>query len=319
MTVTGPVSPDELGFTLPHEHIYLDLMRDDWVGQNYLADPELAEIELKRYKAAGGTTLIDLTSGGLEYDHELIFDDDLNHLPHPVAVRDVARKTGINVVLGCGWYRESYYEPRLWRMRTDEMAEEIVRDLTEGIGGTDVRAGIIGEIGAHFNWLSAIEERVLRASARAQLKTGVGLVTHATRGPQGLEQLDVLQQEGVDPRRVAIGHSGFFPRHDYHLEIARRGAYVSFDRVGNLKKANEFDRRRHLRLMKEILDAGFERNVLFSHDICYTSDYATYGGPGYDFLSTQALAILSEEIGLTEEQFNTIMVENPRRLLTGEE
>ena len=318
MTVTGPISPDQLGFTLPHEHIYLDLMRDDWVGQNYLADPELAEIEVKRYKDAGGTTLVDLTSGGLENDHELIFDDELNHVELPVAVRDIAIKTGINVVLGCGWYRESYYEPRLWRMRTDEIAEEIVRDLTEGIGATDVRAGIIGEIGAHFNWLSAIEERVLRASARAQLKTGVALVTHATRGPQGLEQLDVLQQEGVDPRRVAIAHSGGFPIHRYHTEITKRGAYVSFDRMGSLKSANEFDRRRSLRLIKELLDEGLEKNILFSHDVCYSIDYATYGGGGYDFLSTQGLALLSKEIGLTEDQFNTIMVENPRRLLTGE-
>ena len=117
-------------------------------------------------------------------------------MKHAVAVRDMAIKTGLNVVLGCGWYRETYYEPRLWRMKTDEIAEEMVRDLTEGIDGTDVRAGVIGEIGAHFNWLSAIEERVLRAAARAQLKTDVALTTHATRGPQGLEQLDVLQTGG---------------------------------------------------------------------------------------------------------------------------
>lgn len=318
MTVTGPIPADQLGFTLVHEHIFLDLMRDAWVQPNYLNDPELANIELRAYKEAGGVTLVDQTSGGLrENDHNLIFDEDLNHLPHAIAVREIAKKTGINIVLGCGWYRETYYEPRLWRMSTDEISEEMVRDLTEGIDGTGVRAGTIGEIGAHFNWLSAIEERVLRAAARAQKKTDVALTTHATRGPQGLEQLDVLEQEGIDLRRVAIAHSGHFPIHKYHVEIAKRGAYISFDRMGNLKTANEFERRRTLRLIHQLISEGFIQNILFSHDVCYTTDYATNGGSGYSFLSTQGLALLSTEIGLQQEQFNTIMVENPRRLLTG--
>ncbi len=320
MTVTGPVKSDQLGFTLIHEHVYLDLMRDTWDGRGYLNDPEIAEIELKRYKDAGGVTLVDQTSGGLtENDQDLLFDAELNHLKHANAVRDVAQKTGLNIVLGCGWYRESYYEPRLWRMKTEQIAEEMVRDLTEGIDGTDVRAGIIGEIGAHFNWLSAIEERVLRAAARAQLKTGVGLTTHATRGPQGLEQLDVLQQEGVDPRRVAIGHSGGFPIHRYHEEIAKRGAYITFDRMGNLKNANEFDANRTLNLIKMVIDAGYIKNLLLSHDVCYRADYDIYGGSGYDYLSIHGLSLLSSKIGLTEEQFHTIMVDNPRRLMTGED
>ena len=320
MTVTGPVKSDQLGFTLIHEHVYLDLMRDTWDGRGYLNDPEIAEIELKRYKDAGGVTLVDQTSGGLtENDQDLLFDAELNHLKHANAVRDVAQKTGLNIILGCGWYRESYYEPRLWRMKTEQIAEEMVRDLTEGIDGTDVRAGIIGEIGAHFNWLSAIEERVLRAAARAQLKTGVGLTTHATRGPQGLEQLDVLQQEGVDPRRVAIGHSGGFPIHRYHEEIAKRGAYITFDRMGNLKNANEFDANRTLNLIKMVIDAGYIKNLLLSHDVCYRADYDIYGGSGYDYLSIHGLSLLSSKIGLTEEQFHTIMVDNPRRLMTGED
>lgn len=320
MSVTGPISSNELGFTLPHEHIYLDLMRDRFYINNFLSDMEMAEIEVRRYADAGGKTLVDLTSGGLKgIDQDLPFDSELNLLKHPEAIRAMAEKTGLNIVLGCGWYRESYYEPRLWQMKTDEMAEEIVRDLTEGIDGTEVRAGIIGEIGAHFNRLSPIEERVLRAAGRAQVKTGVGLVTHATLGPHGLDQLDVLLQEGVDPRRVAIAHSGAFPIHKYHAEIARRGAYVSFDRMGMLPIFNEFERSRTLRLIKMIIDAGHVDNLLLSHDVCYRSDYAMNGGAGYDYLSTQGMAILGGEIGLTEEQFHTIMYDNPKRLLTGED
>ena len=318
MTVTGPISGDELGFTLIHEHIFLDLLPDAWLAPNYMNDPVLAEMELAKYKDAGGVTLVDQTSGGLrENDHNLLFDEELNHLKHADAIRDMAEKTGLNVILGCGWYREPYYERRLWRMRTNDIADEIIRDVTEGIDGTDVRAGFIGEIGAHFNWLSAIEERVLRAAARAQIETGVALGTHATRGPHGLDQLDVLEQEGVDLSRVVVAHSGSYPRHKYHAEIARRGAFISFDRMGTLKTANEYERQRTLRLIKQIIDEGLIDNLLFSHDVCYNTDYTAYGGGGYEFLSTKGLPLLSEEIGLTPDQFNTIMIDNPRRLLTG--
>ena len=149
------------------------------------------------------------------------------------------------------------------------------------------------------------------------MKLGVALGTHATRGPHGLDQLDVLQQEGVDLRRVVVAHSGSYPRHKYHAEIARRGAYISFDRMGTLKTANEYERQRTLRLIKRIIEEGLIDNLVFSHDVCYNTDYTAYGGGGYEFLSRLGLSLLGEEIGLTAEQFKTIMVDNPRRLLAG--
>ena len=311
MTVTGPVPANELGFTLIHEHIYLDLMRDVWSGDGFLNDPNLTAEEIGAFKEAGGVTIVDQTSGGLRGN-----DHDLFPIKHAEAVRQVAERTGVNIVLGCGWYRETYYEPSLWRKKTDEIAEELVVDLTEGIEGTDVRAGIIGEVGAHFTWLSPVEERVLRAAARAQKKTGVLLTTHSTRGPVGLDQLDILADEGVDPRRVSIGHCHSYPYLEYSAEIARRGAFICFDRMGNLLKANDYEREKLLGLVGQILDAGLIDHLLFSHDVCYKKDYKAYGGPGYDFISTQLLGILGE-LGVDEEQFHRIMVENPRRALTG--
>ena len=130
MTVTGPISADDLGFTLAHEHIFLDLMPDAWVGGNYMNDLDVAQLELQRYKDAGGVTLVDQTSGGLrENDHDLLIDEDLNHLKHAEAIKLMAEKTGLNIILGCGWYRETYYPQRLWRMKTDEIAEEMLQDL----------------------------------------------------------------------------------------------------------------------------------------------------------------------------------------------
>ena len=313
MTVTGPISTDDLGYTLPHEHLFLDLMRDNWSGDNYLNDPELAYQELMLYKEAGGVSLVDQTSGGLTSNDQYMLP-----VKHPIAVRDLSERTGLNIILGCGWYRETYYEPHLWRMKTDEIAEEIEHDITHGIDGTDVRAGLIGEIGAHFTWISPVEERVLRAAGRAQKRTGVTLTTHATRGPLGLDQLDILEEEGVDLRRVVIGHPQSHADFEYHAEIARRGAWISFDNMGVVEEAVPYEQEKLLKQVKDIVDAGLIGQLLFSHDVCYRHMYRSHGGHGYDYIPTRLLPRL-QEIGMTEDQLLQIMVDNPRRALAGQE
>jgi predicted metal-dependent phosphotriesterase family hydrolase len=299
MTVTGPISADQLGYTLMHEHLFLDLTKDTWTNNNFLSDPDLTLVELERYRQAGGVTLVDQTNRGLGQD--------------PRAVRQMAERSGLNIILGCGWYREPYYESYLYRWKTDQVAEQMVSDLTEGIVDTGVRAGIIGEIGAHFTWISPVEERVLRAAGRAQRRTGVTVTLHSTRAPLGLDQLDILQEEGVDPRRVVVGHAHSYPHHSYHAEIARRGAFLTFDRMGI---TNEWERQRNVRLIRELLEAGHVKHVMLSQDVCYKSDLVAYGGLGYAFVPGQFSDIL-REAGVTDEQLHQMMVENPRRALTG--
>ncbi|MCY4371157.1 MAG: hypothetical protein OXF41_17435 [bacterium] len=319
MTVTGPVDVADLGFTLMHEHIFLDLMRDAWIFTNLLNDPELAGIELDMLRRAGGATVVDLTSGGLrEFDNPIMFDQaTLKPLPPPLAVRRAAERSRLKIIMGAGWYHENYYKPRLWDLSTDQLTEEIIAELSDGMEGTDVKAGIIGEIGAQYNRLSAIEERVLRAAARAQIETGAGLTTHTTRGVGGLEQLDVLEQEGVDLERVVLAHSGGQPYPRYHAEIARRGACVSFDRMGDLPDMTDFHRDRVLRSIKRLIDNGHTDRIVLSHDVCYAEDLATNGGCGYAWLPLKGRALLEREIGLTDAQWNTIVVETPKRILAG--
>ena len=191
----------------------------------------------------------------------------------------------------------------------------MIRDVTEGIDDTGVRAGVIGEIGAHFQWISPVEERVLRAAGRAQKRTGVTVTLHATRSPLGLDQLDILEEEGVDPRRVVVGHAHSWPHHEYHAEIARRGAFMTFDRMGF---PNEWERARNVRLICELLKAGYVKHVMLSQDVCYKSDLLAYGGLGYAFVPTGFSDVL-REAGVTDDQLHQMMVENPRRALTGEE
>jgi phosphotriesterase-related protein len=130
----------------------------------------------------------------------------------------------------------------------------------------------------------------------------------------GLDQLDILAEEGVDPRRVIVGHCQSYPHHDYHAAIAHRGAYVSFDRLG---VPNAYEHETMLRLIHAMVDAGLTRHVLLSQDVCWRSDYVAYGGRGYAWVATG----LREELralGVADEQYREMTVGNPRRALTGE-
>jgi len=296
MTVLGPVEAGELGVTLPHEHIFLDLTRE-YRGDGLLNDPALAAHELSLYVEAGGRTIVDVTSVGLARD--------------PAGLRSMAARTGLNIVMGCGFYRRPYFPAEVDELSTDRVADWIVRDVELGVGG--VRAGIIGEIGCD-KVMTALEERSFRAAARAHRRTGLTISTHAARWPVGIPQLDLLEEEGVDPRRVVVGHCDMVPDHDYHLTLARRGAFVQFDTV---QGESEYDTRSRLDWIKSLAEEGFLDRVLLSQDICLRSNYATFGGPGYAYVVTGFADRLRDE-GFEEGDITQLLVDNPRRMLTGE-
>lgn len=306
MTVLGPVAAEELGVTLMHEHILIDLTREIRHG-GILNDVPTAIAELRRFKEAGGATVVDVTVRGLG--------------GNPAALRDISRATGVHVVLGAGMYRHQYHDADwLDRTSTDELAAVFVHDVEEGVEGTGVRAGIIGEI-ACDEWITAAEERVFRAAARAHLRTGLTITTHAARWPVGIAQLDLLEEEGVDPRRVVIGHSDTIASvHwrdaqdvlDYHEELARRGAFVEFDTV-RVHPPHELERR--VTYVRNLIDKGHVDKVLLSHDVCVQAHLRCNGGGGYTMVLEEFSQLL-REAGVTEEQLTTILVANPRRALT---
>ena len=190
---------------------------------------------------------------------------------------------------------------------------EVWLNATVGVGATGVRAGIIGEIGCD-RFISAAEERSFRAAARAHRRTGLTITTHAARWPVGTAQLDLLAEEGVDPTRVVIGHCDMVPDHDYHLALAGRGAWVQFDTV---QGTHEWDTRQRLDWLRSLADAGFLDRVLLSQDVCLRTDYAAMGGPGYAYVVTEFADRLKDS-GFDESDVRQMVVDNPRRMLTGE-
>lgn len=299
MTVRGSVPSADIGVTLMHEHLFINLLRE-YRGDGLLNDEALAVAECREFEEAGGRTIVECSNSSMGRD--------------PEALRRVAEETGLNVVMGTGHYRVPYLDADwLDRHSVDEIADGIVRDLVEGVGDSGIRAGVIGEIGADKWYVSAHEERSFRAAARAHLRTGVTITTHAARWPVGLAQLDLLEAEGVPPHSVIIGHCDTVPLPEYHLSIARRGAFVQFD---NIRGVTEFDTTRQVDYVLALRSAGYLDRVLLSHDVCLRSHLAIADGPGFTLISRDFIPRLRAR-GVSEEEIRMLLVDNPRRALTG--
>jgi phosphotriesterase-related protein len=300
MTVLGPVAAQDLGIVLPHEHLLLDLSRVTRNADHLLNEPALAVAEVTAFRDAGGRTIVDVTTRGLKRDH--------------LAVTAIARETGLNIVMGAGWYRESFYDRSIDERSTDAIADEIVTDLTEGMDGSDIRCGVIGEIGVDWGYISPAEERVHRAAARAHLRTGVTITTHGVRSPVGLDQLDLLEEEGVDPKTVVVGHCDFYPFPEYHAAVARPGAFVQFDSIG--RGFFDWDIGQRVTWVMNLVRAGHLRQILLSHDVCMKPHLKAYGGQGYDYVPTQFAARLVAA-GLDPAEVRVMLIDNPRDALAG--
>jgi len=301
-TVLGPVAPGDLGFTLPHEHTKCSLwwIENRWDYWELIGDEPRINEELAAYKGLGGGTLVDVTPIGI--------GRDLARLAR------LSQATGLHIVAGAGWYRQAYYpaEARIDRRSIDDLADEIVQEFVDG----PVRPGIIGEIGTDKPWVTAQEERVFRAAARAALRTGASVTTHAVQSDVGLAQLAILEDEGLDPARIVIGHCDSHPRIEHWREIVRRGAHVEADFLGMsftpLERAGE---PKVVELISTLLNEGFEKQILLSQDVCHDSQLASYGGNGYTYLQKSFLPRLVAA-GVNTATIKTITVENPARLLT---
>lgn len=296
-TVRGPVAPADLGRTLPHEHVFCDFYRVTGVLDHLLNDEDLALDELAALARAGGRALVEVSTPDLGRD--------------PAALRRVSERSGLHVVMGTGWYRQPYYPPEIDRMPVEALAARIIGELRDGVDGTGIRAGIIGEIGAHAGYLTAQEERVLRAAARAQRATAAPLSTHASMYPVGLAQLALLREEGVDPARVIVGHCDTVLDADYHRAILAAGAWVQFDTIGRTH-INPDSRRADG--IVALLRAGWSERLLLSSDRCYRSDLHAFGGAGYDVVFTRFFDLLRAR-GVSDDELDLMTIANPQRVL----
>jgi phosphotriesterase-related protein len=300
-TVRGPVEPGKIGFTLVHEHMHLEMWHasgDGRIGQ--IDDDEIFAAELAAFKNVGGSCLVDQTprGGGRQ----------------PERLRELSKISGVEIVCSTGYYTEPYYPPEdvLQRRSVGEITALFLDEIQNGIAGTGIRPGLIGEIGTSQGWVSPLEERVHRAAARAQRASGLPLATHTLYHKAGQHQLDIFEEEGVDPARICIGHCDTFPSLSYCEAIAKRGAYVSLDNIGHDLPGHEDAVRR---LLLTLLERGYGRQILLSQDMGQLPELGCRGGRGLDYLAKRFLPSLIEA-GLDAATIRLMTIENPVRWLT---
>ncbi len=334
-TVLGPVPADRLGHTQFHEHLLLDMTPSDFVAPagdeeitlwNYyrmrrehppanarLIDADVAVTELGLYAAGGGRTIVDATSVGIGRD--------------PEGLRDIASRSGVNVVMGSGYYTHPFHPPGLSERSVGSIADEIVAELTEGVGTTGIRAGIIGEIGL-FSPLHPVERTVLRAAAIASRETGAALLVHPGHSEDApLGALRTIEAEGGSPDRVVLGHIDrtLFDVPSI-LSLAATGCYVEFDLFGQEMSHYPFTAVRspvyqpndatRVDYLLALVEGGYLRRILISQDVYTKTSLRSYGGEGYTHILEHVIPLMRQK-GLTAEQIRIITVDNPRDALTG--
>lgn len=331
-SVTGPIGPDELGVTLPHEHLFINMTPNSG-PDGYMTVWEERLEEVERFKAAGGTTILDVTNGELSNHAAPVYfsRDPAELVQNPLtgsrsvanvlASKALAEATGVTVVLGTGHYHEHYFDvPWFERTFTEQMAEYLVADLEEGFPGTGgVRAGFVGEVASDLPYITAREERSFRASGRAAARTGVMVSTHAPTFPTAETQIDILTQEGVAPERIVIGHTDTVKSLDYSLDLLRRGVYIEYDCMMAVKRGgqiagHELDRR--IGYLRALVEQGHAERILLSQDVCHRSHQHAFGGPGLTFLFEE-FADAALAAGIEQEVLTMIHTDNPRRALFG--
>lgn len=299
-TVTGPEPSEEMGMTLIHEHL-VPTVRSTSV------------ISIFDYKRSNGRCLVDVTPIDSSIERSV------------VKLKELSEETGVYIIASTGFYKEPYLPRYLSEIGIDSIAELFIKDITEGMEGTGIKAGIIGEVGSSYKQITRLEEKVLRAAARAQRRTGAPLATHTTHGTMGIEQLQIFEEEGVDLNQVVIGHCDLNSDANYHLSIAQRGAYLGYDTIGKErwlsiipgeKFAHQKDRNR-IDLILEMLAKGFGDQIVVSSDIIpdeLALNKETLGHFKYTYILIRFLPQLRDK-GVSEEEINFMIKLNPQRLL----
>jgi phosphotriesterase-related protein len=337
-TVLGPIAAGDIGVTLPHEHLLIDfkVMFSDpadaagrararaplgldnlgWVRQHFnanldnlqLSDEQVARDEIRLFAQAGGRTVVDPTPRSLARN--------------PLALARLARATGLNIVMGAGYYVAASHPPDMGRRTVDDLAREIIADVVGGVDDTGVRSGLIGEIGCTWPWTDA-EKTVVRAAVAAQRETGAPLMIHPGRHPGApMEIADFVRREGGDLRRTIMCHiCRTIADVRAVIDLARTGIWLEYDLFGletsyypynpSFDMPNDGGRMAHV---LALIEAGHGDQLLLSHDIAYKTGLVKYGGYGYHHLLVNVVPRLRAK-GVDDAGIRRLLVDNPARAL----
>jgi len=295
-TVLGDIDPQSIEMMLPHEHlITFPPMRVRTDIDYRLPDVENAIEEAKLFKAAGGDLIAELTTYGYGRDVK--------------ALKRISEESGVHIISTTGFIMDSLFPNIAFNASESELVDLFVHDITEGMDGTDIKAGWV-KCGSSVDKVTRNEEKVMRAAAKAALKTGVSVTTHSMKGTMVFTQVDILTSQGVPPERISIGHLDRDTLNPgYAIKLARTGVYFAFD---NVSKSKYYPDSLRIDLIKMLIAEGFVKQILLSMDCGRQSYLKSYGGwPGLDYIPT-TFTTMMQEAGISDEHIHQMTALNPR-------
>lgn len=332
-TVNGSKNINELGITLMHEHLFTDrsrLWKDpigpekqfankpvsmDILGElrlrpysNYdnciMIDKDLAVREVQYFYNAGGSAIVDVTPVGIGRD--------------PIALKEVSRRTNVHIIMGSGYYLHDTIPEYVEHCSIEEIKESIVKDLTVGVGHTDIKAGIIGEIGVGPD-MTDLEIKSLRGAARAQKETGKPLTIHTPGWERHCHRiLDIVEEEGGNLEQTILDHMNpSMNELDYQFSLAERGCYLEYDMIGievMFPEGQSPSDEDNANAIVRLLDKGLLDQLLVSQDIFLKMFLKEYGGYGYSHIIENFVPRLKSK-GVSEAEIQTLLISNPQRAL----
>lgn len=298
-TVLGDVDVAEMGFTMPHEHIFTNPQgHGSKVEEDHLLNDRGKAIEmLNEFKAVGGQTIVEATPETWGRD--------------AAGMHSVSEETGVHVIACTGYIcQEHGMQPEVTDWDIDYLTEVMVKDLTEGMDGTNVLAGWI-KAGSAYLHITPNEEKVIRAACRAATEVGCVVHTHTTNGTMGIEQTEIAEDENFEMSRMIIAHVDRQPDAWYHRKMLERGVSLIYDGPG---KAKYYPDSIRIDVLKTLVAEGYEDQIMLTNDMGRRSHHKVWGyGPGWTWIKERFLPRLLEE-GFTPAQIDKFMIANPARM-----
>jgi phosphotriesterase-related protein len=299
-TVTGDIDARLLGITYPHEHLLTDPPTEVEDDDLRMGSVEAALQELASFQRAGGRAIVEMTPR------------DYGRMPEKLRI--VSQQSGVHVIATSGWHKDKFSRRWVESRSVNDVADEIIREVEEGIDQTGVRAGVI-KAASSLNQITPSEEKSFRAAARANLETGATITTHTEAGTMGLEQIELLKSEGVSPERVIIGHVDRNLDWDYHVALLNTGATMIYDQIS---KEKYYPDSKRVEFIIRLVAAGYGKQIMLSGDMArrsYWPSYGAWGGPGLTYILWRFVPWLVSE-GLASDAVEDILIHTPARMLS---
>lgn len=306
-TVLGDIESSELGFTMAHEHVFMHKGRvngpeTDWSLWRWEPQVQMC----KDFKAIGGGCVVEATPR---------YWDGRD----PAGMAAVSKSTGLHIVactggMGTGSWNEKTGKlndltEELKNQTKEDRAQFFIKEIEEGMDGTDIKAGWIKGY-SHYNYITEGCEKNLRGAAIASIKTGAPVHTHTTTGTYALEQIEIVASEGLPLDHFCAAHMDRNPDYGLHKAILETGAYIIYDGPG---KAKYYPDEIRINILRKLVEDGFEKQIMLSNDMGKKSHHTVYGyGPGWNWIKERFIPRLLDE-GFSQETVDNFMIHNPAR------